>query len=106
MTGRVSESLQSVVTEKDEWHVAHQGPLIDIVGQVWWCGDDWCDCSQAQIVARFSNIIDPRFLVLRTLWQGEFHTDGETGAGEELSAKRSELQDAEPAIAARVRWLD
>ncbi len=107
----LADELQRAETEKDEWHQKAQGPLIDILGQVWWCMDEECDCTQAQIVARFENLnMRARygrlntFIVPRTLWSGAFHTDGEPGANEELSAKRADLEANEPAIAVRILW--
>lgn len=104
MTTALSEALRIASTEKDEWHAEHQGPLVEILGHVWWCGDDWCDCTRAQVVARFRNLTEPGWLVPRVLWQGEFHTDGETGARGELRAKRGELEAAEPELAAHITW--
>lgn len=103
-TGQVSEALRLASTEKDQWHVDHQGPIVDIIGHVWWCGDDDCDCTEARITARFRNLADARWIVPRTLWQGEFHTDGESGASDELIAKRAHLEATEPEIAARITW--
>lgn len=100
----MAEALRLASTDKDEWHVGHQGPLSDIRAEVWWCGDEWCDCTQAQVTARFRNLLDSRWIVPRVLWQGTFFTDGECGAEEELDAKRAELEAVEPDIATRIIW--
>lgn len=99
----LAEALRIASEELDEWHIAHQGSLRDIVGRVWWCGDDVCDCTEAQIVARFRNKVDPRFVVPRILWRGEFHTDGEAGADRELAARRAEVEADEPELS--IVWL-
>lgn len=100
----VQVALDRVRTQLDDWHAAHQGALRDIIAHVWWCGDDYCDCTQAQITARFHNVVVPHALVLRTLWEGEFHTDSEPGAEDELTAKRVELEATEPDLARRIAW--
>jgi hypothetical protein len=100
----VAEALDAARTNLDQWHAEHQGDLRDIIARVWWCGDDWCDCTQAQITARFCNIVVPNAVVLHTLWRGEFHTDGEQGAVAELDAKRAEMEAVEPQLARRITW--
>ena len=57
-------------------------PVVEFY--VWWCGDDVCDCTQAQIVRRRPNETDPRFQRIDLLWKGTFFSDGESGANEEL----------------------
>lgn len=45
---------------------------------VWWCGDEYCDCQQPQIVLRTPNLTVGRpWDRLTTIWQGEFTTGGE-----------------------------
>lgn len=102
----LADVLHQAETDKDEWHSKHQGPLIDIRANVWWCGDYWCDCTQAQITAQFRNATDytGHWIVPRTLWEGEFHSEGERGAKDELAAKRAEVERDEPEMAARIIW--
>jgi hypothetical protein len=45
------------------------------VARVWWCGDDYCDCTQAEVVD-----ITPthgRFVRTERVAAGTFFTDGE-----------------------------
>jgi hypothetical protein len=91
-------------TDHEAWLAEHKGPLKDTIAQVWWCGDMWCDCTQAQIVERYHNLKAPGWIVSIGVWEGEFHTDGEGGAADELAAKRAELLRIDPELAARIRW--
>lgn len=101
----LTDALRLAETDKDEWHAEHQGPLVDIIAEVWWCGDEWCNCTQAQIVARFRNLFDSRWIVPVRIWSGEFYTDGDvSGATDELSAKQAEVLSTEPEMAARITW--
>jgi hypothetical protein len=88
----------------EAWLAEHKGAYVKTVAYVWWCGDDCCDCTQAVIVERYKNAKDPRFFVSVGVWEGEFHTDGEPGAAEELAAKRAALECADPDLAARIQW--
>lgn len=101
----LADALREVETDKDEWYAVHQGSLINIDADVWWCGDNWCDCTQAQITARFRNATDytGHWIVPITLWQGEFHSEGESGT---LAAKRAEVERDEPEMAVRIIWPD
>ena len=96
---------------RDDWHREHQGPFIKAIGYVWDCGDDYCNCSRAVIVEQYQNTTDTgwkygkgRWLVPVGVWEGEFHTDGEGGANDELIAKRAELRETEPEYAALIEW--
>lgn len=99
----IARALVLATFFKDEWHIDHQGKLKDVVGTVWECHDD-CRCQQPQIVARFYNAKDDRWIVPRLLWEGDYYTDGDTGADEELSAKRAELGVSEPGMAGLILW--
>jgi hypothetical protein len=83
----------------------HKGPLKNIVGYVWECGDDYCSCSKATIVEQYVNLADRRWIVPVCIWEGEFHTDGEPGANDELIAKRAELRESDPDLAVRIEWV-
>lgn len=101
----MADDLQIACIQKTEWQMEHQGPLVDIRAEVWYCGDEWCNCTQAQIVARFRNLFDSRWIVPRLLWEGEFYTDGRFAAAEdELTAKQADLEATEPEMASRIIW--
>ena len=91
-----------------EWMAEHKGPLIRTVGEVWYCGDDWCGCTQAQITEIYRNLKPPpgapQAVVRVTVWEGEFRTDHEPGAEADLRARRDELRLADPDAAARIKW--
>lgn len=43
-------------------------------GQVWWCGDDYCDCTEPKVE---HGTFDGRFWRWSQQWAGTFQTDGE-----------------------------
>lgn len=88
-----------------EWLEAHKGPLRRVVGRVWWCGDDVCDCTQAVITEEYQNKVDPRFIVPVGVWEGTFYSDGETGALADLIAERERMRVEEPDREASIEWL-
>lgn len=45
-------------------------------GYVWWCGDDYCDCTQPQIMHRLQHPAGG-YKDITKPWQGTFQTDGE-----------------------------
>lgn len=57
---------------------------------VWDCGDEMCGCSQARITAihRNKTFVTPnsthRGYVYIDLWSGEWHSEGEPGAADDL----------------------
>jgi len=69
----------------------------------WYCGDDYCGCSQMQIHQMMP--IDPEWPLRRQwklLWEGQFHTEHE-------SFEQSDYEDAIKAITeygATVVWPD
>jgi hypothetical protein len=60
-----------------------------LVAEVWWCGDDWCDCTQPQIV-RITPNTDAGYPWVRreAVWEGEFLT----GTWQYEPAERERLQ--------------
>jgi hypothetical protein len=44
-----------------------------LVAELWWCGDDWCDCTKPQIV-RITPNTDAGYPCVRRelIWEGEF----------------------------------
>lgn len=91
---------------QEEWLEKHKGPLLRVVGEVWRCGDDYCDCTQAQLVEIYRNKVVQPAVVRVVVWEGEFFTDGETGAYEQLQAKREEMKITDPSAEARIQWQD
>ena len=78
-----------------------------LAAEVWYCGDDYCGCSSAQIVtwadqgplrhrwpgARFG---------LRAVWRGPFHTEHESGAVDDLALAREYLGLVAPDLLRRI----
>lgn len=74
-------------------------------GYVWGCGDEWCDCYQAQIVGWEHTDEVGRRRGYQGLWSGSFHTDGEDEIPyAELQACREYLSMIVPSLAARIKW--
>lgn len=66
-----------------------------LFAHVWWCGDEWCDCTQAQIERVGPNrTAGPPFVIRESVWEGEFYTDGEQGAEADLQQHLAELEAA------------
>lgn len=93
------------MTDRDEWLEKHKGAYIQTVGMVWECGDDECGCTEAQIVAYYENKV-VRARVPITEWAGEFHTEHEGGADEELAAYRRALREGDPQREASIIWQE
>jgi hypothetical protein len=45
------------------------------MAEVWWCGDEWCDCTEARITSYL--LAFPGRRDIRNEWEGAFMTDGE-----------------------------
>lgn len=88
----------------DEWMRAHKGALRALVGRVWYCGDDYCDCSEPVIEAVFDNS-RVTGVVRVALWVGDFRTDGDEGAMDDLLAVKTEIERADPPFARRIEWV-
>lgn len=54
--------------------------------ELWWCGDEVCDCSQPQIDLITPNLtVGPPWIRRTNIWRGTFKSGGETeGLREEL----------------------
>ena len=74
-----------VYTEHQPWGQSY------LLALVWWCGDDICDCSQAQIEQIFPNPVGRPWILRERVWQGPFYTHGEQGAEADLKRHLDEL---------------
>lgn len=80
-----------------------------IQGFVWWCGDEDCDCTEAQIVWSDLSL---RPVGIRTLWSGTFRSGWpyEYGEGEgrspsnELNREAARLRRHHNALFHRIEW--
>jgi hypothetical protein len=93
---------------------------------VWWCGDEYCNCTQARIegwdyaydldgnAAEWPTpgvFVFPRFRdsdgrhgMLDTVWEGRFLSEGEPGAADDLVVVSEYLKAIAPELAAQIRW--
>lgn len=92
------------MSETQEWMDKHKGPLVRTVGMVWECYDDECGCTQAQIISYYRNKVVWNAVVPVVDWEGEFHTDHESGADEELAVHRRQLKLQAPEREASIQW--
>lgn len=88
----------------DDWMTDHKGEFLYRWGRVWECGDDECGCTEAQIVAYYQNKVVHNGRVPVVEWSGEFRSDHEAGADEELAAHRRHLREADPQYEAATQW--
>jgi len=62
---------------------------------VWYCGDEVCDCSQAQVVRVGPNrTAGPPWVTREPVWEGQFYSDDEQGAEADLQQHLAELEAA------------
>lgn len=92
------------MTDAQTWMLEHKGALVRRVGMIWECGDDTCGCEQARVIAYYQNKVVPRARVPVCEWEGNFFTDHESGADDELAAHRRELAKTDPAREAAIEW--
>lgn len=63
-----------------------------LVGYIWWCGDEQCDCTQPVIERVSPNLRAGRLWIHReSVWQGSFHSQVEPA---ESVQQRRELWEA------------
>ena len=71
---------------------------------VWWCGDDYCDCSQAKILT-YTERNGPAFRGPHTtIWEGEYHSEGEGNPNNELNRIAAHLRRHHNAFYHRIVW--
>lgn len=86
------------------------GP-VRIEASVWWCGDNWCDCTQAQIVAVYPAPNSARISSedRDLLWEGRFQSGGpwaddEPTSDVELENLRDQMRLWWPEAEAALTW--
>jgi hypothetical protein len=97
------------MSESAEWLAKHKGRHLRTVGYIWQCGDDYCECEQAQVVDYFENKADHRWRVPITVWEGTFTTregryDGGPSPAAELAEYRRALRITNPEREASIEW--
>jgi hypothetical protein len=91
----------------DDWAESYEpAPTrMRIEAYVWYCGDDWCNCSEAVLEEITPN---PRvglpWIERRRLWEGEFRTDGEQGATTDLNREAARLRRHHNALFHQIEW--
>lgn len=78
-----------VYTESQPWEESY------LLARVWWCGDDHCDCTQAQIELIEPNPVGRPWIKREIRWKGPFHSysSEEPGAAwAELATRLDELE--------------
>jgi hypothetical protein len=65
------------------------------VAEVWWCGDEECDCTQAQIVQIGPDrVAGFPWVTRRVLWAGQFTSFTYEQTEAEAAAQLAELRQA------------
>ena len=73
MTAKTT-SLRQMTDEADLWNQER------LQAYIWWCGDDQCNCQQAQIRGvKPNHEAGYPWIKPVTIWTGTFFTDGEGG---------------------------
>ena len=82
--------------------VVELGDLL--VGHVWYCGDDYCNCSQANITMRRKN--EHGFYNPHTIWEGKFYSDGDgwSKTSTELNRMAAHLRKRHNEFYHRIQW--
>jgi hypothetical protein len=60
-------------------------------GYIWWCGDEWCDCTMPIIEKVKPLSAFGRFVRRETVWKGTFHSGA---SADESREQERELEDA------------
>ena len=63
------------------------------IAYIWWCGDDWCDCTQPVVENVQPNLKGgiPGVVTRERVWSGTFHS---AASAEESKKQRHELEIA------------
>ncbi len=62
-----------------------------IVAEIWWCGDDYCDCTEPMIVRITPNLkAGYPWIHREVLWSGEFLTETGGYSPEEIRERQYE----------------
>lgn len=82
--------------------VVEPGDLL--VGHVWYCGDEYCNCTAATITMRRKN--ENGFYNSHVIWEGKFYTDGEgwSKTNTELNRMAAHLRKRHNEFYHRVQW--
>ena len=87
-----------------------------LVGYVWYCGDEWCDCSEPRINSyKPGDFNGPLMLNPKRVWSGTFQTDGDgwrdanqykdaPSSTTELNRMAQHLRRHHHDLYARIRW--
>jgi len=63
-----------------------------LIAELWWCGDETCDCVQPQITLITPNHpYYPPWIKRETKWMGTYHSQPEP---EEMEQMKQELREA------------
>lgn len=72
----------------------------------WWCGDDYCNCTQARIdtyTERIGNIFRG-YNKRKNMWQGPFNTDCEGNPSHDINRMARHLRKYHHDLYKRIVW--
>lgn len=96
---------RSAQVPESEWMKEHKGEYLRTIAQVWYCEDEVCGCYSAEVYDVFVNLVMPRGVVFKNVWEGEFYTDHEERkADNDLIRYRQQLKKSDPELEARIIW--
>lgn len=79
----------------------------ELHAHIWWCGDDWCDCTQARIVHIIQRSPGGGWMNTRTVWEGQYHVGGweyEVAPNTELNREAKRLRKHHNELFHRISW--
>jgi hypothetical protein len=101
----VADSMSSLRLTPAEPDWALTAPDGELIAEVWWCGDDYCDCTQARIVHVVRNRHGGRY-ESTALWHGTYATEGDwdTPPTTELNREARRLRKHHHDLYRRISW--
>ena len=91
-------------SDKADADWALDAPAGELIAFVWYCGDDWCGCSEAQIRHIVKRNASGGIHTSRTLWSGKFRSDHEFGATTDLNREAARLRRKHHDLRRRIFW--
>lgn len=78
----------------------------ELYAYVWWCGDEYCDCTQAQIVHIIERNQYGGWRESRVIWNGTYATEGdwEVAPNTELNREARRLRKHHHDLYRRISW--
>lgn len=102
---------RSAQVPESDWMKEHIGEYVRTLGHVWRCGDDDCNCWQAQVSDIYTNRVLKAAFCFKGVWEGGYYSsdsrlDPARLAENDLIAYRQRLKKEDPEFEAQITWQD